>query len=72
MNILNKKIIAFRPMTKEEIKSEGWEDDHRVASVIVLDDGTKLYPSRDEEGNGPGTWFGESSDGTHKFGLVAN
>jgi hypothetical protein len=33
------------------------------ATVLVLDDGTILYPSRDDEGNGPGALFGADRDG---------
>lgn len=69
MNILGKKIVAFRRMTEKELEAEGW-DDSRGCSVIILNDGTKLFPSKDEEGNGPGAWFGETKDG-QQFGLMA-
>ncbi len=53
-------------MTPDEQDVEGWS---RPAIVIVLDDGTKIYPSRDQEGNGPGAIFGVSAAG-ETFGLA--
>jgi hypothetical protein len=50
-----RRLIAIRPMTRAEQKREFWD---RPAMVIVLDDGSLIYPSQDEEGNGPGTLFG--------------
>ncbi|HRZ18686.1 MAG TPA: hypothetical protein P5136_01400 [Methanofastidiosum sp.] len=61
------EIKEIRPMTKEEMDAEGWYGD-RPPSVIELADGTKLYPSRDSEGNGPGCLFGVTPKGEH-FGL---
>jgi len=45
----------MRNMTKAELKREGWDG---KCICLELDDGTILYPSRDEEGNGPGALFG--------------
>jgi hypothetical protein len=61
MDIVNCKIVAIRPMTKAEQSAEGWR---RPATVLVLDNGTLLYPSRDSEGNDAGALFGKSSDGS--------
>ena len=44
-------------MTKKELDAEGWEG-HDAPAVLILSDGSKLYPSRDSEGNGPGALFG--------------
>jgi hypothetical protein len=46
-------------MTGAEAKAEGWEDnlEFKVAPVIVLDDGTLIYPSSDDEGNDIGMLF---------------
>jgi hypothetical protein len=49
------RIVAIRPMTRAEQKREFWD---RPAMVIELNDGSLIYPSQDEEGNGPGTLFG--------------
>jgi len=55
--LIGKKIVEVRPMTEEELESEGWDGGH--GTVLVLDDGTLLYPSQDEEGNGTGVMFGK-------------
>jgi hypothetical protein len=54
-------------MTKKEAEAEGWDIDLRfkTAPVLVLDDGSKIYPSADEEGNGPGALFGVDKKGNH-------
>lgn len=56
------KIKEVRPMTKEELKREGWPNtgDHgQVNLCIEIEDlDIVLYPSRDSEGNGPGVLFG--------------
>jgi hypothetical protein len=70
VNILNKKIVAFRRLTEQELFANGWEADGNC-SAIELDDGTILFPSKDEEGNGPGAWFGETKSGD-QFGIMAN
>ena len=58
------KIVEIRPMTSEEFEKEGWENysGHNV-TVLVLENGTKLYPSADYEGNGSGAIFGTDKDG---------
>jgi hypothetical protein len=50
-----RRLVAIRPMTRAEQKRESWDG---PTTVIELDDGSLLYPSRDEEGNGPGALFG--------------
>jgi hypothetical protein len=59
--LIGKTVKEIRIMTEVELRSEGWDD--RNCTVIVFDDGTLLYPSRDEEGNGPGQFFGITSKG---------
>jgi hypothetical protein len=51
---LNRKIVGTRYMTRAEADAIGW---HSRAVVLMLDDGTLLYPSTDDEGNGPGALF---------------
>ena len=53
--IIGRKIVALRNMTKAELEREGWDG---LATCIELDDGSVLYPSQVEEGNGPGCLFG--------------
>jgi hypothetical protein len=57
-------ITGARPMTARELAAEGWTTGiHGAPVVLVLDDGTRLYPSRDAEGNGPGALFGVDAGG---------
>ena len=55
--LVGKKIVAIRQMTAAELKAEFWDGPN---TCLVLDDGTLLYPSQDEEGNGPGALFGSA------------
>jgi len=63
--IVGQKIKTMRPMTRDEMEEQYWDGE---GTVLVLENGVKLYPSRDSEGNGPGVIFGTRPDGTH-FGL---
>ena len=63
-NILGKKIIGIRPMTKKEAAALYWEFDEPVM-VLELEGGSLLFPSRDYEGNGGGAIFG--TDKTDNF-----
>jgi hypothetical protein len=57
--LVGRTIKQVRKMTAKELEAEGWEGDH--ALVIELDNGTLVYPSRDDEGNGPGALFGSAN-----------
>ena len=59
-NIIGKKIVAVRQMTKAEVDAEGW---YSGTTAIELDDGTLIYPSQDDEGNDSGALFGKDKDG---------
>lgn len=62
--LVGRTIRDVRPMSPAELQAEGWDPpawQHPV--LLVLDDGTKLYASRDAEGNGPGTLFGTEQSG---------
>ncbi len=48
-------VTDLRWQTAKEQKKEGW---YSPAPVLVLDDGNKIYPSKDEEGNDSATLFG--------------
>lgn len=61
--LVGRTIECIRPINNQELAQEGW-DHYFCCMVIVLDDGAKLYPSRDPEGNSPGCLFGELADGT--------
>lgn len=51
------KIRAVRNMTRHELEEQGWESEE-PGVVIELEDGIKLFPSHDEEGNRPGVMVG--------------
>ena len=52
--LLGKKIVGVRYLKPEETKNMAWRS---RCVVIILDDGNMIYPSMDEEGNGPGVLF---------------
>lgn len=53
--LVGRTIVAARYMTAEECDLLGW---HKRCVVIELDDGTKILPSMDDEGNGAGSLLG--------------
>lgn len=60
VEIEGRKIVKVREMTDAELEAEGWS---RKTSVLVLDNGAKIYASQDEEGNGAGCLFGKNKEG---------
>ena len=64
---VGQKIVAVRPMNGAELESEGWRPEE-LCTCVVLEDGTKFYPSCDTEGNHPGEFFLTDPDGG-QFGL---
>jgi hypothetical protein len=58
---VGQRITKIRVMTPQEMKQQGW--DYGNAIVLELEDGSRLYPSQDEEGNGPGALFGVDEAG---------
>jgi len=60
-NVIGRKIVAIRQMSEKEKEAEGWED--RGTTALVLDDGSVIYPSQDDEGNGSGALFGVDNKG---------
>ena len=67
MSGLEGKVIKrVREMTPTEMAREGWD---YPTTVIECTDGTLIYPSQDEEGNGPGSLFGFVSGKTVGFGV---
>ena len=58
--------IDIRQATKEEIAEVFGEDIAKYTqhcTVLVLGDGSRLFPSQDEEGNGVGAFFGINAEG---------
>jgi len=60
-SLVGLKLINIRLMTDSEINAEGWDDSKVLA--LEFEDGTILYPSQDEEGNGAGNLIGADNDG---------
>ena len=60
--LIGRKIVRIRNLTKKELKAMFWGDREPV-TVIVLDDGSKLFPMRDYEGNGGGALIRENKEG---------
>lgn len=57
-------IETVRAMTTEEIEREfPYAPALETPLMIVLDDGTEIFPSQDSEGNGPGQLFGRTPNG---------
>lgn len=57
--LVGKKIVAARYLNDDEVEGLGW---FKSAIVLLLDDGTYVYPSRDDEGNGAGALFTSRDD----------
>lgn len=57
--LLNKTIVSVRYMTEEEVEHHGWNS---AALIIILNDGTAIYPSADDEGNDAGALFTTSEN----------
>ena len=58
--LVGKKIADVRYLGPGEVENLGWSSS---CLVIQLEDGTLLFPSQDDEGNGPGALFGNDSRG---------
>ena len=64
--LIGRKIVAVRQMTKTEVEFEGW---FRGTTIYELDDGTLIYPSQDDEGNDSGALFGRKGKTAQRFGF---
>lgn len=62
MNLVGRKIVEQRRMTEEELNAQGWDEDGKT-TCLVFDDGSKIFASQDDEGNGPGNIFGVTKEG---------
>jgi hypothetical protein len=63
---VGRTIKSLRWLSKAELATEGWMSHEKVAA-FVLDDGTLLFASADEEGNHGGALFGRDGDDTFAF-----
>ena len=57
---------------KKVIEKEGWEYSPHNSICLVLDDGSIIYPSQDEEGNGPGCFFAMDKEMDTAFYIFPN
>ena len=57
-HLVGRRIVEARYMTPKEVKTLMW---NRAALVLVLDDGTAIYPQCDDEGNDAGALAGIST-----------
>ena len=63
---VGRTVKEVRWITEGEAKDEGWDgmgQSSLACSVVVFDDGSKVYASQDGEGNGPGCMFGVTESG---------
>jgi len=54
--LMARTVVEVRYLKKVEMEALGWEES---VPVIIFNDGTMLFPSRDDEGNGGGALFGQ-------------
>lgn len=59
-HLKGRKIVNCRYLSEREVEDMGWGC---RCVVIELDDGSMIFPSRDDEGNGAGALFGQSPKG---------
>jgi hypothetical protein len=52
--LVGRTIVAARYMTEQEASGSGWMS---RAPVLVLDDGSLVFPQRDDEGNDAGALY---------------
>jgi len=57
--LVGRKISTVRYLTDAEQEELEW---HASTLVIILDDGSFIFPSQDDEGNGPGVIFTSHGD----------
>ena len=58
--LLNKRIIKVEYMSKNEANQYDWND---RPVTFILDDGTRVIPQSDDEGNSGGAlWFGNKDE----------
>ena len=67
-DILGKRVVELRTLTVDELETEGWENEMVPVVAIVLENGVKLYPSSDMEGNSGGAlFFTDGSGDTYRL-----
>ena len=57
--LVGRKIERVRYLTEKERREFGWS---QRSLILILDDGTHIWPSADDEGNNAGSFFTTNSD----------
>jgi len=52
--LVGRRIVSVDYMTEDDANEVDW---HHRPLIITLDNGLRIYPSRDDEGNGAGSIF---------------
>jgi hypothetical protein len=66
-HLKGRTIKAVRYMTEEEAKDWMW---YKRPLIMILDDGTQLILSADDEGNDGGAMFGQKGDKSLTFPVL--
>ena len=63
-DLLGKKVVAVRKMTRKELSLVGWPANMWAGPpmAICLEGGIKIFASQDDEMNGPGTFVFDQED----------
>jgi len=73
VDLKGQKLDTIRMMTPAEMSAEGWDPPREGQArpiVLYFTNGTTLFASRDDEGNGPGTLFGVTRRGSRFYGIA--
>ena len=60
-HLVGRTIVKVRYLDAKESEALGWSGQRSL--VFQLDNGAIFFPSQDDEGNGPGSLFGQSASG---------
>ena len=58
-HLVGRKIVAVNYLQESDAKELGW---YSRPILLELDDGTMVFPSKDDEGNDGGALFGVTKD----------
>ena len=72
MEVIGRKIVDVISLNKKVIEKEGWDNSPYNSVCLVLDDGSIIYPSQDEEGNGLGCFFAMGKEMDTAFYIFPN
>lgn len=68
MRITGRTIKKVYIGNKKFFEDQGWGDyPYGAATIVELDDGSVIFASQDEEGNGPGLMFGIDNKGRNFY-----